>query len=293
MPEDSDPSIPNSKFENQVILITILTGFIGSVILYFLKLPPVVMAIFLGSGIAALVFRFLGGTAGTTMAMGTLKLSGSIAVLLGSAYYINQQLEKQLTPIENGIQTVTFTPQKSTWMAIDKSSGSPIDLLVNETNQNIKAPQNSSLKNNPLKLSSVGDKLFVTAEGNEFELGQIAKKDLRKLDLFDTVLNSSNYVVTDRLNINKLAVLTPLPFYIKTIAYANEYSQFQILDKLSNEVLLESQIYRRRFQITQIKHKTYLIGVVEVNHTPLNPDDPNSLEPYAKFVIAEIVTGLK
>ncbi|HNP19220.1 MAG TPA: hypothetical protein PKL31_12345 [Fulvivirga sp.] len=293
MPEDSDPSVPNSKFENQVILITILTGFIGSVILYFLKLPPVVIAIFLGSGIAALVFRFLGGTAGTTMAMGTLKLSGSIAVLLGSAYYVNQQLEKQLTPIAKGIQTVTFTPQKSTWMAIDKASGSPIDLLVNETNQNIKAPQNSSLKNNPLKLSSVGDKLFVTAEGNEFELGQIAKKDLKRLNLFDTIQNSSNYVVTDRLNINKLAVLTPLPFYIKTIAYANEYSQFQILDKSSNEVLIESQIYRRRFQITRIKNKTYLIGVVEVNHTPLNPDDPNSLEPYAKFVIAEIVTALK
>jgi hypothetical protein len=284
----------SSKFENQVILITILTGFIGSVILYYLKVPPIMIAIFLGSGIAALVFRFLGGAAGTTMAMGTLKLSGSIAVLLGSAYYINQQLENQMTPTENGIDQITFTPQKSTWMSLDKSTGKVIEVKINETNQKIEPPQISPLKNNPLKLISDGDKIYISAEADtDFVLGQITKSDLKSLNLFNTVLGSGNYVVTERISINKLSNLTPLPFFIKTTAYANEYSHFQIIDKSSNEVLVESQIYRRTFQLAQINAKNYMIGVVEVNHTPNDPNNPQSLEPYAKFVIAEIITELK
>ncbi len=282
-----------SEFENRVILVVILTGFIGSVVLYFLKVPPIVMSIFLGSGISALVYRFLGGAAGASFVMGTLKLSGSIAVLLGSAYYINQQLERQLKPISK-IEKVTFSPQKNTWIALDKSSGKAVEIKINETDQVITTPANSPFRNNPLKLHTNGEKIYISSEGDQgFFLGQISKSELKSLNLYNTIISTGNYVVTDRLEINKHANLTPLPFNMRTTAYANEYSEFQLLDRTSGEAIYSSQIYRRRFQLAQVGDKNYMIGVVEVNHSPKNPDDPNSREPYAKFVIAEIVAELK
>ncbi len=289
------PDTPPSKthFENKVILATILLGFIGGVLLFFMKVPPVFMAIFLGSGIAALVYRFLGGTADASFVMGTLKLSGSIAILLGSAYYINDQLEKQLKP-DSDSKPVTFTPRSNTWVAIDRASGEFLEIKVNETEQVLAKPTNNPLKNTPLKLKANGNKIWIHPEADDqFYYGQIEKTELKALNLYNSILSSGNYIVTDRLNINKQADLTPLPFLIKTTAYTNEYSHFQLIDPTTKEVKHTSQLYRRQFQLALIEGKNYLIGVVEVNHSPKIEGDPNSLEPYAKFVVAEIVAELK
>jgi hypothetical protein len=89
--------------EDIVITLAIGIGFIGGVIIFCLKLPPIIVAIFLATGIASLVYGFLGGIQEATFNLGPIKLVGSIAALLGCTWFINSYLEKQMTPppIEN------------------------------------------------------------------------------------------------------------------------------------------------------------------------------------------------
>ncbi len=75
----------HSSFENMVILTALLLGFLGSIMLYYFDAKPILVAIFLGTGISSLVYRFLGGTSGNSMQIGAMKFTGTVAVLIGSA----------------------------------------------------------------------------------------------------------------------------------------------------------------------------------------------------------------
>lgn len=297
MPEEELPT--TSTFENKVILIAILTGFIGSIVLFFLKLPPIVISIFLGTGIAALVYRFLGGIDGASMVMGTIKLSGSIAALLASAYFINGELIKQTATKTDDSESnnmpaeISFTPQRSSWMAIDKTNGSPVDVKINETGKHLPTPSGSALKNNRLVMKKNGNRFLVMPESDStFYLGNIAISELNEAGFFDNLSKTENFVVTDRLTLMAENTLTPIPFKIKTTGFANDFSQFQLVENGSGDIALESQIYRRSYIIEQVKNKIYLIWVVEVSHKAKDPDDPESFGPYAKFAITELAFSL-
>lgn len=287
---------PPSRFEDKVILTALLTGFPGSIFIYFLDLPAVIVATFLGTGIAALIYRFLGGAAGASMAMGTLKLSGSIAVLLGSAWFINNELIGQIKDSGDPatLASVTFTPHPSAWVAIDKSSGEPVEVKVNETSDRIGKPDNGVFKNVPLRLFADKDRYVVTPEEDSlFILGQVNSSFLRSSQLFNAFDKTEDFVVTERLIPGGSDFLSPFPFRIKTTTYANEYSHFQLLSKTDDQVIYEGRIYRRRFELVKLNNRHYFIAVVEVNHQPKDPDNAMSRDPYAKFAIAEIRTVLE
>jgi hypothetical protein len=92
--------MPENRFsdawEDVAVACFSLLGLVGSVVLYYLKFPSVMISVFLSAGITALVYRFLGGIKGATFAVGSLKLGGAIAVLIGVAYWIDST--KQLDP---------------------------------------------------------------------------------------------------------------------------------------------------------------------------------------------------
>lgn len=294
MPEETPE---NPTFENKVILTTILTGFIGGVLIYFLKLPAIVVSIFLATGIAALVYRFLGGTAGASMVMGTLKLSGSIAVLLGSAYFINGELVKQTKSSDDqersGPTTVSFDPHRSNWVAVDKATGLPLQVKINETGNELPLASKTVFKDNRLQVKKNGNRLLIVPESDStFVFGNMEITQLNEVGFFDNLTKTENFVVTDRLTLAEENNLTPLPFKIKTIGFANDFSHFQLINSKTDEVDLQNQIYRRSYIIEQVNNKTYLIWVVEVSHKAKDPDDPESIGPYAKFAITELAFSL-
>ena len=288
----------NSHFENKVILVAILTGFIGSIIIYFMKLPPVVVAIFLATGVAALVYRFLGGAAGASMAMGTLKLSGSIAVLLGSAWFINGELIKQskdgIDRPDRKLARISFVPHRSNWIAVDKRNGEPVEVKIAETEEVIEKPDKNIFKNVPLRLQLQNNRYVVTPEEDSlFILGQINDAYIKSANLFNGFQKTEDFVVTERLLLGESDLLSPFPFKIQTTTYSNEYSHFQLIDKSTNKAVYEGRIYRRRFEVIELMNKHYFIAVVEVNHQPKDPENPMSKDPYAKFAIAEIEATFK
>lgn len=58
--------------------------------------PPTLISAFLGIAIAALTYRFLGGSAETQFSMGVLKLGGSAALLLGTTWFVGDRLREEI-----------------------------------------------------------------------------------------------------------------------------------------------------------------------------------------------------
>jgi hypothetical protein len=79
-----------------IVILFCLIGFFGTVVLYLYKFPPIIIAFFLATGVAAFVYRFLGGITGASLAVGALKLTGTLAALVGLALLINSKLEKSM-----------------------------------------------------------------------------------------------------------------------------------------------------------------------------------------------------
>lgn len=62
--------------------------------------PPMLSAVLLGIAVAALTYRYLGGTNGSQFSVGVLKVTSSAALLLGTTWFTNQGFSEQMD-IEN------------------------------------------------------------------------------------------------------------------------------------------------------------------------------------------------
>ena len=82
--------------EDKAVICFSLLGLLGSVVFYLLKMPSIMISIFLSAGITALVYRFLGGIKEASFGIGALKIGGTIAALVGVAFWIDST--KQLNP---------------------------------------------------------------------------------------------------------------------------------------------------------------------------------------------------
>ena len=58
--------------------------------------PPTLISVFLGLCVAALTYRFLGGTDGTEFSVGLLKLGGSAALLIGTTWFLSERIKAEL-----------------------------------------------------------------------------------------------------------------------------------------------------------------------------------------------------
>jgi len=84
---------PDNRSEDTILLFFALLGLVGSVVLYYLKLPSIMTSVFLSMGVSALVYRFLGGIEVGSFNLGPLKVGGSLAALIGVALWMNNTRE--------------------------------------------------------------------------------------------------------------------------------------------------------------------------------------------------------
>jgi hypothetical protein len=83
--------------------------------------PPMLHSILLGIAVAALTYRYLGGSHGSIFSVGVLKLAGSAALLIGTAYLANIGLEKQMD-IGNSVQKLREAETKIVSLVADNSN---------------------------------------------------------------------------------------------------------------------------------------------------------------------------
>ena len=100
MSDDSRVSIGSDDTVLWLVIVFCLTVPVVLVILWTVTdtlYPPMLVSILLGIGIAALTYRYLGGTRGSEFQVGALKVAGSAAMLLGTAAFTNWGLTSQMT----------------------------------------------------------------------------------------------------------------------------------------------------------------------------------------------------
>jgi len=94
----TSPGEGGSKFgwDEVIVIFFALLGFVGSVYLYRTGSPSIMVSVFLATGVASLVYRFLGGIQDATFVWGALKLGGTAAALLGIAIGVDHYLSAEL-----------------------------------------------------------------------------------------------------------------------------------------------------------------------------------------------------
>lgn len=103
----ASPAEPTGRswgLDEIVVAAFAFLGVVGSVflIVYFgvNAVPSILVSFLLATGLAALTYRFLGGIdAGTSFRVGALKLTGSLAALVGIALVVNHYLADQVKQV--------------------------------------------------------------------------------------------------------------------------------------------------------------------------------------------------
>lgn len=274
--------------EDRVIIVTILTSFFSSILMILIglhpkvDLPPVFVSLFLATGVSSLIYRFLGGTKGASFTTGALKVGGSAALLLGTTWFLNTTLEKQMSYEKS----INFYPDSSQWYCANMKTGKPMVVEIKGLKNDLKLSTNESLKNQQLNVySDLKDNgiLHVTTK-DSFEIGIIHSKELK-----DLILNKYNSLKP--LDFFTTAALKPqtlydiaeeLPFKIMTGEYSNERSRYKLIDRKTKKELHKGSIYRRNAEIVKIKDTFFVISVVGVNH--------KKIAPFAKFSILKLLS---
>jgi hypothetical protein len=96
-PARETPSVAvRSRIDEIVIVLFAFMGVGGAVFLPLrFHIPPITTSFLLATGLAALTYRFLGGIQGTSLGVGSLKLTGVLAALVGIAMIVNHALSSQ------------------------------------------------------------------------------------------------------------------------------------------------------------------------------------------------------
>ncbi len=108
-----------------VILVTVwqFTG------IYY---PPMLLSILLGIAVAALTYRYLGGSQGSVFSVGALKIVGSAALLIGTAYLANSGLTRQMD-INDSVNRLRVAEKRTSALASDnKKIGSELQKAIND-----------------------------------------------------------------------------------------------------------------------------------------------------------------
>ncbi|KAA3610608.1 MAG: hypothetical protein DWQ05_21565 [Calditrichaeota bacterium] len=278
-----------NTFEDKVILTTITFSLLLAVLLFLFSKAPgtgTVVATFLGLGLAALVYRFLGGIGETSFQIRAWKIAGTGAFLIGTIWFIDSRLQTEVA--------WNPPPNNTLWFAVD-SRGMPLEVIVEGAGA-IKLPDPEIWSKSQLKVKKAGD-LFQVYAGNDsvsFNHGYVTKENLASLNLantFSLTVQPGKFVITDSLlrPYTKHYNLDPLPFFISTGRYGGEYSRYSLHNR-TGEKLYQGQIRGRGAEIIEIGDKHYFVAVTMVNHQL-----PEWKDKYAKFAIGElkIQTALK
>lgn len=114
----------HSYTDEIVVAVFAILGVGGAVFLplHYNNIPPIITSFLLATGLAALTYRFLGGIQGASFAMGSLKLGGTLAALVGIAMLIDHALGAE----------IAAEPQYEVWQVSGQvldDQGNPIQVF--------------------------------------------------------------------------------------------------------------------------------------------------------------------
>ena len=97
--------MPKLSQEDYVIISAMALFGGGAAVMFVYHFPAILIAIATATAVSALIYRFLGGVAGASFTIGALKLAGTGAMLIGTAWWVDDRLTVELPTTPSGISS--------------------------------------------------------------------------------------------------------------------------------------------------------------------------------------------
>ena len=155
--------------------------------------PSLVIAVVLACAVAALLYCILGSVGEAGFKLGPVKMGGSAAILVGSAYLFDLLLEPQLAAarearIDSARAEVRFDFKRHAapsegWFAIDRDTAAPLtvrftDPVTGQVVETVRPPSPASLRLTLAKRDA-NDNHLVSGTGSFPALGYVSRTSLR------------------------------------------------------------------------------------------------------------------
>lgn len=265
----------HAKSETKIVLGLIALFTIAIVALLLMDGDPAITAVCAGLIVTACMYRFFGGTEGSTLTVASVKATGSFAVFGAVAYTLYGPLQSN-TPL--------IAPEPTEWIAIDRT-GKPVDIRIGQIRL---SPDTELLTDAEWSVESRDGVIRVVA-GDE-TLAKVDPESLRSVGLFSEAGMADNRVIkfTDPLEPGDEADLNPpYPFRIRADEFSDDFNVYSIMDTETDTAIRSNQLLTRTFDVFNYKDRTYVILVSEAAH-----DEPNRA-PWAVFGFAELELGVR
>ncbi len=259
--------------DTETIIVLVLVGvFSMSAAVSFVVVESPMLTAFCMSLVAtALLYRFLGGTEGSTLKVKTFKAGGSVAVFVFVMWFVNDKLLEQIPTID---------PAPSSWLAINKNgASSEVKIGRKQYSHDV-----SEFLRDAVWGAELGSGLIRVTE-RENKLGKIELSSLDSLGLFDKIemIQGRGVHYTDELIAGAEWDMSPFYSYkIQTHRYADSYNSFSLLDKHDKEVIRNGFLRTRNFQFVEHENKHFMIFVSRAEH-----NDPEEA-PWAVFGFTQV-----
>lgn len=180
-----------SKFEKIIIVCVLILGLIGGVVLVYMEQPAIIPAVFIAMAIATLVYHFIGGIGVAEVNLGKVKMTGSIAALVGSALIISYILDEQMIKPENELQINSdYTVLNSNNKPYGRIPFIKYSYTLNSDKHII---GNDSIKLGELKFGKVSlSPAYEVTTSDSINFGKLDKKNLQGFGMFNQ-LRFENY----------------------------------------------------------------------------------------------------
>ena len=273
------------RTEDWVVVALFILSVPGGFVAAYMNFQPILVAVLVAFGIAAAIFRFLGGVEGASIKTGSLRLSGSAAVFLAITLVVNGNLVAQ-----SEIQ-----PNPATWLALSHQEGIPVSVTVDgvervpvpEPNVLYNRAWDAELQPDGLRLSSSRTG-YTAADNNEFAFGYVPSSALQSLHLFNKLdPDPGTFRFTESLTAGKRGVsLYPYALVLNVGRFDDGLSSYEIV---SDGTTHSGSLRNKAGEVFHIGEQHFLLMVIAANHAP----DTEDVKPWVRFCLVEIKPQLE
>lgn len=293
--------MPSSRIGPFVLVAIVVIGCLGAGVWLGVSgrdAPPLIISVVLACAVSALLYGILGGVGEAGFSLGPVKMGGSAAVLVGSAYVFNWLLEPQMDAIraartEAILDDARFDfgrhvePARD-WFAINRETGAPmsvqfIDPVTGKEAFVIRPPTRANLRFRLEEREGRGDYL-VSGVDADAGLGSIAQESLEgALGLMGDLELGTTYGPR-RLHLTNAGELSPdtprtwggrrclgtrLPMLIQVNRFEDDYTDYEVFPCDSDE-RLESSLRLGEGELHRLtidgRPRNFVVAVVAADH---------------------------
>lgn len=197
-PQVTKKNMPQSRTGPFLFVATVIVGCLGVGVWLSISgrdAPSLVISVALACAVSALLYGILGGVGKSGFEFGPIKMGGSAAVLVGSAYLFNFLLEPQVEAIraaraEALLDGVRFNVNRHIvpargWFAIDRETAEPVSVRILDPVSNDEIvvfvpPSRANLRFRLAEQEDGGDRLVAGANADTW-LGYVTRQSLESL----------------------------------------------------------------------------------------------------------------